>query len=318
MVEFFKWWSYTNIFSKGKIKSVKRGLTLDEINFPERYGKVVGEVGYFVIDQNSDLDFILKVKFRNIYRNPVVIPYVATFLGSDPTTVRVVEVGKNYAKFRMIDANLTEHTVEICCYLVVEQGRWTLDGGVVVEAGVHETSSVHRSGQDFDGDWVSFSEPFSSTPVVLHALQTNNNDSFMETHVHGVTTDGFYCQQEAGGTGVSATTEKIGWVALSTGKGTTSGFAYEIDYGSDGSNDGVEDTPHKISFTSFNKRPIVIVKGQSGNGIDGYWARGRCFRYDFAEVYAEEDTVGDTEQTHTDEVFGWFAIEEGALLIATS
>jgi hypothetical protein len=50
----------------------------------------------------------------------------------------------------------------------------------------------------------------------------------------------------------------IGWIAFSTGSGTTNGSAYDIGLGNDGSNDGVGQTTHIINY-AFGQTPVIVV-----------------------------------------------------------
>eukprot|EP00957_Ditylum_brightwellii_P088004 6702585-Ditylum_brightwellii.AAC.1 len=93
--------------------------------------------------------------------------------------------------------------------MVVESGRNTLEGGIVVEAGITSTTIVHRGGQSFNGHPVQFEEAFSDTPAILHGLMTHNNNDFMASLVTDVRADSFKVAMEAAETNKDSSGEDV-------------------------------------------------------------------------------------------------------------
>uniref|UniRef100_A0A7S4VNE8 Uncharacterized protein n=2 Tax=Ditylum brightwellii TaxID=49249 RepID=A0A7S4VNE8_9STRA len=210
------------------------------------------------------------------------------------------------------------HPAESVSYIVVESGRNILKGGIVVEAGIKSSSTIHRSGENFNGDSVQFVEAFSSIPVILHGLMTHSNNDFMASFVKNIATDSFTVAMEAAGTGTNSNGEDIGWIALSPGSGSTSDARFMIGSANDGESDGVTgkgQSAHIITLTGFNEPPAIVVSINDITDTDGAWARGGgTSDKDVQEVYAEEDKIGDRDQKHNDEKFGWAAFEKNTIL----
>lgn len=270
------------------------------------------EVGEVTLSSTIDKGVTASVTFENTYNNPVIVAYIQTRGGGQSIDVRVKDVTSTGCTIFNQEPDNQGHNPEDIGYIVMEAGAHTLPDGTKAEAETHSTSNVHREHNAFSGDTVSFTQSFTSAPVVLATLNTHNNNDFMSCVVPSTSSTDFTVQQEAGGSGKTAVTETIGWIAVESGKtGTLGGQKYETGSASDGSNDGVDNTEHTITYiNSYSSTPIIVVAGNSGNGSDGYWARGSGTHSSTEHgVYAEEDQVGDNERSHIDETFSWWAFE---------
>jgi hypothetical protein len=273
----------------------------------------VGETGTITLTNTIDSEvpgLVFTVTMANTYVDPVVVAFINTRNDDESVDVRVRNVTTNSFQIFMQEPDNGSHVnAETASYIVMEKGRHTLDGNLVAEAGTVTTDSVHQAPNAGGGEVITFPTPFSNTPAVLHTLNTYSNTDFMSSVAHNISPISFTIQQEmAEVNSTVAITETIGWIAFATGSGVTNGAAYEIGRASDSTSDGVEDTAHTITFSTFSSPPDVVVKGNSSNGADGYWARGAGI-YDSVNqtVYAEEDQISDTERTHADETFAWAA-----------
>lgn len=270
------------------------------------------EVGEVTLSSTIDKGVTASVTFENNYNNPVVVAYIQTRGGGQSIDVRVKDVTSTGCTIFNQEPDNQGHNPEDIGYIVMEAGAHTLPDGTKAEAGTHSTSNVHREHNAFSGDTVSFTQSFTSAPVVLATLNTHNNNDFMSCVVPSTSSTDVTVQQEAGGSGKTAVTETIGWIAVESSKtGTLGGQKYETGSASDGSNDGVDNTEHTITYiNSYSSTPIIVVAGNSGNGSDGYWARGSGTHSSTEHgFYAEEDQVGDNERSHIDETFSWWAFE---------
>lgn len=278
----------------------------------------IGENHRVVPSDTIDGAVVETISFYGSYTKPVVVPFIATFNGSQAIAARAKNVTSTGCDVFMKEPDDGTHAAEELWVLVMEAGTHLLPDGTRIEANTVDTSSTHSSGQAFGGPTVSFeTNYFGAAPALLHGLQTNNNADFADTVAHSITFDDFQVQQEVGASGSATQTETIGWIAIQSG---VEGAWYETGSGADGMNDGVDDTPHTITFNKFYAddgghygEPLSMVKGQTANGNDGYWSRGAYSpaslnNTDF-KVYAEEDQVGDLEQGHTDESFGYWIME---------
>lgn len=276
--------------------------------------KIIGETGRVNVTTSWQT-----VNLTNSYTDPVVVAFINSRNGDESVDVRVRNVTGNSFQIFMEEPDNGGHLAETASYIVMEKGRYLLEGNLVVEAGAIDTASMHIGGNPYGGDLVTFSHPFITPPAVLHTLNSYANGDFMSSAVYAVTTTSFTTQQETAESGKFQLGETIAWIAFAPGSGTTNGFAYEIGSASDGSHDGVDDTPHTITFSSFATTPDVVVKiNITSTGTDGVWSRGAgTFNNNSLTVYAEEDQVGDTERTHADETFAWAAFETNAILVAS-
>lgn len=268
--------------------------------------KQIGESGKINCSSTIDDGVVVNINFNTKYQNPIVVAFIPTRGGGQSIDARVKNLSSFGCDIFVQEPDNQAHASETVCYFVFEQGVHELEDGVYIEANSLTTSSVHRSPNSFDGPTVSFQAPFNSTPALLATLNTHNNNTFMSSISHNLSSSSFQLQQEAGQSGVSATTETIGWVAFTRGYFSQ----YEAENVIDGSDDGVGDlSPQIINFVrDFNSIPDVIVNGVTGNGADGYWARGSgTYSSSEIQVYAEEDQVGDSERNHFNEEFSYVA-----------
>jgi len=279
----------------------------------------IGETGTTSLSTTIDGGEVDTISFSKSYDNPVVFVYISTRGGGQSLDARARNVTSTDCEIFMEEPDEQGHNTETVPYLVMEEGVWTFPNGTAIEVGSISTSSVSSTG--VNGDTVTYSASFSSTPAIIHSLNTYNNSDFMSTGCTNVDSADFTLYQEAAETGTSSATETVAWMAIPPSSGTNNGYAYEANFGNGGSNDGVGNTPHTISFTqSFGSTPDIITKMNTRNGGDGGWARssGTQWNTNGHETYAEEDQVNDTERGHVDETFGWFAIESNAVIYGHS
>ena len=117
------------------------------------------------------------------------------------------------------------HTTETVSYVVLEAGTWEVADGVHLQVGTRVTTAT--VGLRISNVWapVTFSETFSSTPVVLSQVQSNDDPHWVKTRQHNVSAGGFDValdEEEASATPPegdlrSHGTETIGWLAMDAG-----------------------------------------------------------------------------------------------------
>ena len=303
--------SYSLAFTVTDVHGAADSETI-QITVEENPVGLAYEAGRVTLSSTIDDGVSARVSFARSYTDPVVVAYIMTRNGSQSIDVRVKDVTGTGATVFVEEPDDEGHNAEEIGYIVMEAGRHVLADGTRVEAGRWTTSSVHREDSGFGGDTVPFTQTFGAAPVLLHTLNTYNNGAFMSTVSPSVTAGQFMIQQEAGGSGKPAVTETIGWIAIESGKtGTIDGKKYQTGRSQDGTKDGVTDSAQVISLTAgFSQAPVMIVDGYTGSGSDGYWARSAGTPTATTQkVYAEEDQVKDSERSHADEGFGWWAME---------
>lgn len=277
------------------------------------------EVGTVDIGNTIDGGAFETVSLANTYDDPVVSAYIATRSGDQSVDVRVRNVTSDSFEVLLEEPDGdAAHNQETVGYVVAESGSFVSpNGALTIEAGSVSTDRVHRSPQAYNGTPVAFDTNFSSAPVVLATLNSHNNGDFMSTHVENVTADGFEVEQEAAGSGSPNATESVGWIAISAGSGTADGIDFVVDVApEDGDLDGVNNTAEELSY-SLGSAPALVAQSSTGNGPDGFWARGAgTYGADGATVFAEEDQVDDDERDHADEAFGFAAFApEGTIAL---
>jgi len=274
------------------------------------------------------------VEFSREYNDPIVVAFINSRRGGQSVSARIRSVTSSSFELFMQEPDNQNHADEYCSWMVMERGRHTLEGGVVVEAGSLDTDKIHVGGQGFTSQTtnpddiyfqVAFAEP---RPAVLHSLMTHNNTDWMASLVTNVRSDGMKIALEAAESGKTSPGETIGFIAMSTGIGVNNGNPFHIGVANDGgAKDGVTDSPHVIDFgTTFvdpgldlgtPRAPDVVVSLYGEGGTDGSWARGSgVWSEEQQQVYAEEDQVKDSERGHVDETFAWAAFPPNSKIVA--
>ena len=283
--------------------------------------EVVGEVGTTTADSVGTT-----VTLAHTYIDPVFIveaisgdtgggalnrPAVAIITGTTTSsfTVRIQEP----------DNEPDTHGEELLSYIVMERGSYTLPDGRKVDVNTLDTN--HYYGNAVSGasdDTCTFTQTFSSTPVILTSLQTNNNTNspdFLTTSIALPNANTFACSIEVpdGETAEPTNTETIGWIAIEGGVFTNNGIAFEATTTTE-SITGWADIPwYEQAFTQlFIGIPGIIAHKQTRNGAEGGWVRYGNVDADSAQFAIDERDDG--ELTHTSEVIAYLAHATGGVL----
>jgi len=249
------------------------------------------------------------IVFKNVYKNPVVIAYIMTRVGGESIDVRVRNVTQLTCEIFMQEWDNEEHSSEWVSYMVIESGKYLLPSGLSVEADTTSipATAVHNATEgpgSFNTVNINFQTIFSTDPAFFVTLNTFNNNDFMSVSSMSITSSGAEVFQEKQRTNKTPADEIAGWVAISEFSGELPWeTVFETGKFSDGSSDGVGDTPHKVTYTqTYSEPPIVFSQVNTLNGWDGSWARGYFWALDYFETYAEEADDGGG-MSHNDEVF---------------
>ncbi len=289
---------------------------------------------------------------------PVVIPIGGAEDGS-PVGIRIRNVTTTGFEIAQLDAPRSGAngvtTATTVRYLAVLPGTTELDG-LTIEAGFHDTQTTRGGTSGFDSngslDSIEFVTDFASTPTLLSAVQTMNNEtsiigdnstpavssSWLQTAVDNVDGDGFQTALERaevadGGTDIDSgitADETIGWVAISAGTGSlvddsgstilyesapVDNFAHKAA-GNYSSWDLLDTNGHFFDQT-FSSAPLVVASQMSVVEENGSWAR-HYFTADQAFVgYVQEDKYSDGEVSHEEETLGIFAFS-GAFVASSA
>jgi len=292
----------------------KNNITANNISPPEPYDFNI-EVGSVQLKGTIDQSVVASITFQNDFSFPVVVAYISSRNEDDSVEVRIDNVTSTGCDIFMEEPGDGSHASETINYIVVEHGEWEFPDGTDIKAGIVAIDQAHQGSSSYS-NWknVEFRSPFSGfEPVVLHSLNTYNNDDFKTSIVSEVTQFSFNITQESGETGSSTAEEIIGWIVIESGKiGTINNVKYETIQENDGNSDGVSDDGHMFFFQQdFLTIPdVIVVKQTTANNGDGSWARSQGTLSGSTHVtYAEEDQASDSERNHPDEYFGLVAFE---------
>lgn len=282
---------------------------------------VVGEVGTTTTDSGGTV-----VMLQHTYDDPVFIVEAISGDSSGGSTNRpavaiitATTTSSFTVRIQEPDNELDTHGNETVSYIVMERGSYLLPDGRKVD--VNTIDTTHYYGANVSGasdDTCSFTQTFSSPPVVLSSLQTNNNTGtpdFLTASVLLVTSDDFACSMEVpdGEANIPSQVETIGWIAIEDGVFTNNGIALEVTTTSQ-SITGWSDTPwYEKSFTQlFTGIPGFIATKRTRNGAEGGWVRYDTLDTDSVQLAFDERDDG--ERTHTEEIVSYLAHSNGGVL----
>lgn len=274
-------------------------------------GSAIGEFGSVSTDEHW-----ATVSFSQTYSSPpVVIAKPPTQTGGDPSEIRIRSVSTAGFQVRVEEWDYRDggHTDETIGFIVLKAGAHTLDGGNKIIAGTVTTSDDHYSNDCGHGrsqsDWVSFSSSFSSTPVVVSSVQTTNDTQTVNSRTWDISSSGFKValQEEEQDSGHSS--ETVGWVAMEPGTVDDTGAPepFKIEVGRQGNLDENNDA---LNFsTSFSEAPVFVAALQTMNDTDTAVLRLQSINNSGAVLQVEEEQSCDNETNHSNETFGYFAMQ---------
>ncbi len=277
---------------------------------------IIGEVGTTSVDYSGST-----ITLRNTYNDPIFIAEAIT--GDDsggaanrPAAAIITATGTNSftVKIQEPDNEDDNHEYEEVAYLVMERGTHELPDGTKVD--VNSTTTLAYYGNGVSGtsdDTCVYSQTFSSTPLLLTALQSDNNTGtpdFLTASQALLTSTDFACSIEVPDDESNAPTNKetYGWIALEKGLITNNGNVIEATTTST-SITGWTNTPwyEKAFDAEYDGIPGILASKQARIGADGGWVRYDAVDSDSVE-FAIDERGG--ERSHTSEPVGYFAFSK--------
>ncbi|BCX48071.1 agglutinin biogenesis protein MshQ [Haloferula helveola] len=264
--------------------------------------------------------------------NPVVIAGPPSRNETEPTVVRVTNVNAAAGTF---DIQLVEqpetgvandgdgpvHAAETVSWMVIEAGRYVLPNGAPLEAGLVNTSAIQHDGPG-GSSWatVSFAGGYAAPPAVFHTIQTLNgtpaeNAELFNTRVRSLSSISFEVALEdwEGDSEARTAAETIGWVAIGTGSGFLNGQPFDVM----ATPDAVTHSAYPISFTFDNgTAPELFASMTTFDGSDPSHVRRQNVTGATGEILIGEDTMNDTEISHTSEIVHYMAIGGSGPMVA--
>ena len=219
----------------------------------------------------------------------------------------------------------TDWQTETVRWMAIPEGVWQFPDGTKIEAGRENVSAVRSSAGDSNaGNPVSFADSYSSRPVVLHTVNTANDNAWITSSVFGPGNSvgsppdatGFTLALEGAEVTTTHGAETIGWVAIEPGSGTNNGNRYHA-----GVSVGLDTPRHddgcapRGAFTGFGGIPDVVAGHNTMAGTNGGWLRfcSDGITTGGINLHIDEDQVGDGERSGLDEASSWFAFEASSI-----
>jgi len=243
-------------------------------------------------------DEVVRTVSLSGFSTPRIVAGPPSFAGNQACTTRLLNVGSSSFDHFIQEWDYLDggHAIEDLGYLALEDGAQTL-GTLDAEAG-----SV-----DMNHNWtsVSFSQSFSSAPVVVAQVASNNGTQAVTTRIRNVTSGGFEVQleEEEGNDGTHAV-ERVDWIAIETGSTTFDGV--ELVVGVTGNT--VDEVWETINFGQSVGRPTFVAAMQTTNGGDTASLRHRNLTSSSVEVQVQEEQSANSEVAHVNEVVGYFVL----------
>jgi hypothetical protein len=270
----------------------------------------IGEAGSISTNSPTENQPITVV-LTEALTNPV-FAFTATSNGTDDFLIRLVgqtlDGDGNTTAFTFIieeweylDGPHPE--IETINWLAIEEGVHTLPDGRLVEAG---TSSIASSGRNTGGT-ETFSAGFTSPPVVLTSVMSNNDPTTVDSDPSAISTTGFRITlQEEEALNSVHSAETIGWIAIQPGGDGSSGTA-----GNTGNT-----VTHNVSTVGLGATftdGVVLAETQTLDGPDTATVSIDSQTDSAVGVFINEEQSRGTETNHTTEVVGIVAFEDGLI-----
>lgn len=295
------------------ILEVDQSLQITGLENPDNPQPVLGESGVVDVTQIPP-DAIFSQSFTSAMNNPVVVLMINTTNLADPVIVRLTEVTSAGFSFQLqewVDSAPVGHgVVESVSWLAIEEGEHVLPDGTVIKAGF-ATAGNNTANNAAGLSAVGFDTAFDTgvSPVVLsQVINSNDPVDTVVTRQDGVSETGFSLKvQEREANDRAHIDELVGWIAIDQASGAF------LDAGLTG--DSVNHLPDTIAFDqTFGGIPAFIAQMQSLDGVDTSSVRGTSLTTSDAAVFVEEETSGDAEVNHTNEIVGFVALPTGQIL----
>ncbi|WP_424969770.1 Ig-like domain-containing protein [Dinoroseobacter sp. S76] len=289
--------TYTVSDWQGGSASANVAITIDGAD-ETGSGGAIGQSGTVTVEQTGG-DQWHTVTFDTAISNAVVVMGPISFNGTDAATTRVRNVTETGFEFQIDEWSYLDgtHMAETVSWLAISEGSHTLANGQTIVAG---TQSV---GTDFSD--VSFGESLGEAVVLAEVTSVNEADA-VTTRIRNVDATGFEVQiEEEEALGAHAN-ETVSWIAMETG--SRAGLDVFL------TGDQLDERVDTFVFnTGFATAPVLLADMQTTDGSDT--ATVRLAEIDNASVslFVEEETSGDSETRHTNEVAGYIAMNEGLI-----
>ncbi|MCK4342225.1 MAG: hypothetical protein KAY37_10945 [Phycisphaerae bacterium] len=258
------------------------------------------------------------VTLRNKYVRPVVVCSVQYRNNSVPVVPRVSGVTNNSFMVRLQNPSDKPVKPEKVCYLVMEEGVWTI-GDLKCEAQTY-TSTVTDHAWRWKGEKQSYGQDYKN-PVVVGQVMTENDPDWSVFWCYGkyrgnppsskhLRTGKSVCEDNDR----TRADETVGFIVFEKAHGTIAGVEFEAALGPDTIR-GVQGwPPYPYWFKKrFSSAPQVALVATAGlDGSNGGWAQIHGATLATRKILflaIDEDQIRDKERSHTTEQVGYIVFE---------
>jgi lysophospholipase L1-like esterase len=192
------------------------------------------------------------------------------------------------------------HGAEQLSYMAIARGRHTLSNGKAVLA-----ESTNVTGGDFQVK--TFSQPFTTVPIIIATVVTQNEVEAVAVQIRNITTTGFEIRlREQEANAQTHVAETVHYLAWEPGSGTVNGLHYEV--GTHGISDAFTTRWFGAAFAGTPVFPLFLSTAQTVAGADAYFIRYRNITRARVEERLQEDDSFDTESLHATETVGYLVL----------
>lgn len=242
------------------------------------------------------------VKFSNKYISPSVIAKATTMNNPAAGAVSIRNISNQGfdIRIRELDNAPDRNRQEMVSFMVMERGHHQIAGQVFANAECTSVSSL----KTFQS--IHFTNSFTSQPVVLSSIVTENEANAVILRMKEITTQGLsITMQEQEKNDASHVEETVCYIAMEEWSGVIDGLMVEV-----GSTEKIlTDKPSTVSFKQqFPTVPFVLADMQSTNGTDTAIIGMKDLSIISTGMTILEEQSADDEMSHTAEIGGYIAV----------
>ncbi|SHO51449.1 PKD domain-containing protein [Desulfopila aestuarii] len=256
-------------------------------------------LNYEIGELNITNDWV-RVIFENSFTNPAVFISPPTNNDKDATVTRVRNLDKTGFEIRLQEWDYLDgkHLQETVSFIALEQGQATLPDGTAIEIGSFNGTTRKQT--------ISFRAPFTTPPVVLTTIVSENETDAVTGRINVVTKDTFsYLLQEQESKRSKHVAESVSYLAWSTGSGSVDNIYFSAQLPTT----PVTDKLTSITFLdSFNDTPFLFIEAQTMNSSDTGALRIQDLSTTKVDLFFQEEQAADSETNHSEESVGFITI----------
>ena len=254
------------------------------------------------------------VTLNNTYDSMVIVTTPVTTVTNDPLVVRIDNITTDSFDIKVQSVLGQDVPVPLTgvSFMVVEEGVYTEEeDGINLEA-IKVDSYVTDNSSSWIGEAQTLSQSYSS-PAVLGQVMTYNDANWSTFWSRGTTrkdiptSDSLYVGKHvAQDINKFRADETLGFIVAEAGSYELNGIAFTFGVGSDTIR-GMDNTPVNYSLDCS----LAVLSLTAMDGSDGGWAvlNGAASSVDgLLSITIDEDTIEDSERSHTTEQVAYFII----------